>query len=181
MITNEVQLKLEALLLIDDSHLSERWREFAMNRGFTVDPATQALVIQCRNKQEAVELEQTIAKTITLIAYLVRSPISGVDFRWGNGESRCVPIRGVPLSHMVCFSILIRCGVPDAVLKILYSREMSAGDDRVLVIKCKSAHDLHQVKCETYGALLDASLPFTKFSYQHGEINHVLSSRKFNF
>ena len=96
---NQDQLKLEALLLIDDSHLSERWREFAMTRGFSVESDTQALVIQCRNKQEAVELEQTIAKTITLIAYLVQSPIRGVDFRWGDGEWHTVPIRGVPVDH----------------------------------------------------------------------------------
>ena len=82
MITNEVQLKLEALLLIDDSQLSERWREFAMTRGFSVESDTQALVIQCRNREEAFELSQSIAKTITLIAYLVQSPIRGVDFRW---------------------------------------------------------------------------------------------------
>ena len=181
MITEQQnRLKLEALLLIDDCSFSEPWRKFAMSRGFTVDAETNTLILKCRSKKEATEVGQFIVPSIHVIAFLNHSPIARVDVRWGKRSCYTLPITGVPLDKTKCFSILCRYDVAKSALGLLCNCELSA-DDGVLVIQCPSAEALHRIKRETYGQLLEANLPFTKFSYQFEDINHSLCSRKFNF
>lgn len=180
MIANEIRLKLEALLLIDDCSFSEPWRKIAMSRGFDVDVATNTLILKCRSKKEATEVAQFIVPSIHVIAFLSGSPIARVAVRWGKRSCYTLPLTGVPLNKTESFSILCRHDVAKSALRLLCKCELSA-DDGVLVIQCPSAEALHRIKCETYGALLDAGLPWQKFSYRFEDINHTLSSRKIAF